>query len=37
MGDQTARRESVIDLPAYFRPAPRPSARRRLNGMGDPR
>jgi hypothetical protein len=37
MGDQTIRRDRVIDLPAYFRPAPRPSARKRLNGMGDPR
>jgi hypothetical protein len=36
MGDQRTRRDGAIDLPAFFRPAPRPSTRRRFNGMGDP-
>lgn len=37
LGDQTRRRPGVIDLPVYFHPAPGPPARRRLNGMRDPR
>jgi hypothetical protein len=37
LGDQTRRHGGAIDLPVFFRPAPGPQARRRLNGMRDSR